>query len=83
MNKTISQLRDECGAFSIDQLCQWASIGRTTIYEEIKEGRLLVRKVGRRTIILRGDAERWLSSLPIASVQGVSLEAVGRAKYAN
>lgn len=83
MNKTPSQVRDDFGAFSIEQLCKWSSIGRSTIYEEIREGRLQVRKVGRRTIVLREDAERWLSSLPVAAAQGLPLQVTERAKYAN
>ena len=83
MSKAASQVRDDFGAFSIEQLCKWSSIGRSTIYEEIREGRLQVRKVGRRTIVLREDAERWLSSLPVAAAQGLPQHLVGASKYAN
>jgi hypothetical protein len=34
------------------------------IYEEITAGRLIARKVGRRTIVRRSDALRWLRLLP-------------------
>ena len=34
------------------------------IYEEISAGRLIARKVGRRTIVRRSDAIRWLRALP-------------------
>jgi len=34
------------------------------IYEEITAGRLIARKVGRRTVVRRSDALRWLRSLP-------------------
>jgi hypothetical protein len=39
--------------------------GRTTIYEEIKLGRLRARKCGKRTFITEDDAEDWLRSLPL------------------
>ncbi len=52
------------GAFTIDEFCQWARVGRTIVYQEIKAGRLKVRKVGRRTLIARIEAERWLNDLP-------------------
>jgi hypothetical protein len=39
-------------------------IGNTSLYAEIKAGRLKARKMGRRTLILREDAERWAKSLP-------------------
>lgn len=83
MNKPPNQIQDNSGAFSIEQLCQWSSVGRSTIYEEIREGRLQIRKVGRRTIVLREDAERWLSSLPVAAAQGVTSQVTARSKYAN
>ncbi|WP_375410576.1 helix-turn-helix domain-containing protein [uncultured Methylobacterium sp.] len=41
-----------------------ASVGRSTIFEEIKVGRLKARKAGRRTLILHEDLAAWLASLP-------------------
>jgi hypothetical protein len=52
-------------AYSIRQLAKECDIGRSRIYEEISAQRLLARKIGRRTIIRRSDAIRWLRSLPI------------------
>jgi excisionase family DNA binding protein len=52
------------GAFSVRDFCEWAGIGRTMLYEEIKTGRLAAKKFGRRTIIPRTEAERWLQDLP-------------------
>jgi hypothetical protein len=52
------------GVFSVNDFCHWAGIGRTAAYAEMKAGRLSAKKVGRRTIILRSEAERWLTSLP-------------------
>ena len=51
------------GAFSINDFCQWASISRTAAYAELKAGRLSARKFGRRTLIAKSEAERWLGSL--------------------
>jgi len=51
------------GPFSINDFCQWASIGRTAAYAELKAGRLSARKFGRRTLIAKSEAERWLGSL--------------------
>jgi excisionase family DNA binding protein len=39
------------------------SISRTTLYREIKDGRLRATKVGRRTLVARVDAEAWLRTL--------------------
>jgi hypothetical protein len=54
------------GAMTVAQFCRWASIGRTKFYEELNSQRLMARKLGAKTIILRDDAEKWLRSLPAA-----------------
>jgi excisionase family DNA binding protein len=41
-----------------------AGTGHDVIYEAIREGKLPARKLGRRTIIMRDDLQRWLTSLP-------------------
>lgn len=53
------------GAFSVNDFCEWASIGRTAAYAEMKAGRLVARKFGRRTFIPVAEAERWLNALPV------------------
>lgn len=55
------------GAMSVDEFCRWACIGKTKTYAEAKAGRLLLRKIGSKTIVLRTDAEQWLRSLPSAA----------------
>lgn len=52
------------GAFSIPEFCQWAGIGRTLAFAEIKAGRLTVTKCGKRSLIRVADAQAWLDSLP-------------------
>jgi excisionase family DNA binding protein len=39
-------------------------LGRSFIYEEIKEGRLRIRKAGRRSLVFDDDLRAWLASLP-------------------
>lgn len=51
-------------AISIKVFCSTYGIGRTLTYREIAAGRLPVRKLGRRTLILIEDAERWANALP-------------------
>jgi excisionase family DNA binding protein len=51
-------------AYSIDEFCKRYGIGRTTVYAEIKDKRLKVRKVRRRTIITAEAADDWLRALP-------------------
>lgn len=55
-------------AYSIANFGRAFSVGRSTVYEEIRAGRLKVRKVGTRTIITYDDAMAWLHSLPSRSV---------------
>ena len=51
-------------AYSISRLVRESDISRSMIYEEIAVGRLIARKIGRRTIVRRADALAWLRSLP-------------------
>lgn len=53
-------------AFSPDEFAKLYSIGRTTVFAEIKAGRLDARKVGSRTIITRQAGKSWHEKLPSA-----------------
>jgi hypothetical protein len=53
-------------AYTIPDLVRGTGAGRSKIYEEIAAGRLKVRKLGSRTLVLHGDAMAWLESLPAA-----------------
>jgi hypothetical protein len=55
------------GAMSVDEFCRWACIGKTKTYAEAKAGRLKMRKIGSKTVVLRSDADQWLHALPTAS----------------
>ena len=64
MNHTPTFSTDQPGAMSVDEFCRWACIGKTKTYAEAKAGRLLLRKIGSKTVVLRVDADQWLRSLP-------------------
>jgi hypothetical protein len=51
-------------AFDIAGFCKRYGICRDSAYEEIRKGRLMARKLGRRTIIASADAAQWLKELP-------------------
>jgi excisionase family DNA binding protein len=51
-------------AFSVAEACSAARIGRTSLYEAIRCGRLRAVKHAKRTLILAEDLRRWLESLP-------------------
>jgi excisionase family DNA binding protein len=48
-------------AFSVKEFCRRNGLGRTTVYNEIKEGRLRPKKVGRRTLISHEEEQRWFA----------------------
>lgn len=52
--------------FSPDEFAKRHGIGRTTVFAEIKAGRLTARKIGKRTLISLADGRRWLELLPRA-----------------
>jgi excisionase family DNA binding protein len=53
------------GGLSVEEAARFLGIGRSLIFEEIKAGRLIARKAGRRTIITYDDAVAYLHSLPV------------------
>jgi len=52
------------GAFAVREFCDHYGICRDTFYSEVKRGRLRALKVGKRTLVLKADAESWAKSLP-------------------
>lgn len=52
---------------SITETARLLGIGRSTLYVLIKDGRLPARKLGKRTLILHEDLERFIASLPTSS----------------
>lgn len=48
-------------ALTVDEAADATGIGRTRLYEEIASGRLIARKVGRRTVITVEDLKAWLN----------------------
>ncbi|MGA8693936.1 MAG: helix-turn-helix domain-containing protein [Xanthobacteraceae bacterium] len=58
-------MEGEKRAFSIAEFCRRYGVGRTKVYEELRQGRLRARKIGRRTIVTKDDADDWLQQLPL------------------
>ena len=50
-------------SYTIPEFCAAAGIGRSTVYEEIKSGRLSAVKCRNRTLIPAESARVWLDSL--------------------
>lgn len=53
-------------AHSILDIPKLAPVGRTKVFEAIKNGHLIARKLGRRTMVLDEDLRAWLKALPHA-----------------
>jgi excisionase family DNA binding protein len=53
-------------ALSVSEFCDACSISRSLFYQEVKAGRILPLKVGKRTLIAATEAHRWLNSLRAA-----------------
>jgi|JI10StandDraft_1071094.scaffolds.fasta_scaffold270244_3 excisionase family DNA binding protein len=49
-------------AISIKEACAYCGLGRTSIYSQIKAGRLASIKIGTRRLIRVAELERWLSA---------------------
>jgi excisionase family DNA binding protein len=51
-------------AFSVDEAAMRAGLGRDRIYTAIREGDLVARKFGRRTLITADALKSFLDGLP-------------------
>lgn len=49
---------------TVPEAAALSSLGQTSIYKAIREGRLRIRKYGTRTIITRTDLASFLENLP-------------------
>jgi excisionase family DNA binding protein len=59
-------------AYSIAEACAVARAGRTAIYDAIREGALVARKRGRKTLILPEDLRRWVEGHPAVQIKSSS-----------
>jgi hypothetical protein len=67
MQQEHATAQETLGGFSINDFCKWVGIGRTAAYAQIRDGRLTVRKLGKRTIVPVAEAQRWFNALPTVS----------------
>jgi len=57
-------------AYGIDEASVAANVCRDKLYAAIREGLLVARKFGRRTLILEDDLRAFLQSLPPLDLKG-------------
>jgi excisionase family DNA binding protein len=65
MHEKHTAISDGLRAISLREFARCYGVGLTTAYEEIRAGRLKKVKIGKRSLILVDEAERWLKSLPV------------------
>jgi len=53
-------------AHSIAETCALTGLGRDAVYSAIRDGHLVARKLGRRTLITDDDLRQFLAGLPRA-----------------
>ena len=65
MNQACSIVdRFVCGGnLAMREFCSWAGISKVTAYQEVRNGRLRITKVGRRSVITVPDAFAWRKAL--------------------
>ena len=64
---------DGAFAFSIPEALTHVPVGRSTLYREIKSGRLAIVKCGRRTLITPKALQAWLDLLAADDEQEASV----------
>lgn len=55
--------------FSLADAASAIGVGKSTLHELIATGKIPVRKLGRRSLILREDLEAYVQSLPVSGEQ--------------
>lgn len=66
MNEQRLLKRGDEMVLSVKEVCRLLSIGRTTFYKLMRAGKLVARKLRGRTVVLRGDFEQFVCTLPRA-----------------
>ena len=59
-------------AFSLADAASLIGVGKSTLHDLIATGKLPVRKLGRRSLVLREDLEDYVQSLPVRGEQGAA-----------
>ena len=65
-------------AYTVAEACRVSGIGRTSLYQAIKNGKLKALKRGRRTLILAEDLISGLKSQPSMQTNSISGKAPSR-----
>jgi excisionase family DNA binding protein len=69
---SISKTQADRLAFSLADAASAIGVGKSTLHELIATGKLPVRKLGRRSLVLREDLEDYLQGLPVRGEQSAA-----------
>jgi len=69
VNPMIASNPKHKAAYSIAEFCELVSLGRSRVFEEIRDKRLRIVKVGRRTLIPALEVTAWLERLAAGTDQ--------------
>ncbi len=56
--------KTDTAALSVPEAARYLAVGEGSIWKAIRESKLPARKLGARTLILRADADSFLTNLP-------------------
>jgi excisionase family DNA binding protein len=60
----INHLSSDRIGYSIEEFADLIGIGRSAVYKALRSGMLPARKIGKRTIIMAEDVEKYLTRVP-------------------
>ena len=62
-------VQDKKLLYSVEEAIKLMGIGRTHLYQQIQEGKLVAVKCGRRTLISGQAIDAWIGNLPSVNPQ--------------
>jgi hypothetical protein len=62
--RTVDNTSSKSQPLTVNQFCSKYTLGRSTAYKERERGRLIITKVGKRSIILPEHEDAWKAALP-------------------
>jgi hypothetical protein len=75
--------RDTVSGEGLDEFCVSVGISRTKAKQQIAEGKLDARKVGKKVLITAEAKRAWLASLPASAIKQASNKALPHTSCSN